>query len=133
MVPKLFLASIVRSPSCHGTSITAAEAIETTQKFPWRFVATFAIVLAWAASAAAQTILVGTGDPAIDVPAVQAAVDQGGQIILKGHFSSPATTPEPMRPIPRQATDSCRDTHPTGKVFWASASCRCWGAKSGGV
>ena len=31
--------------------------------------------------------VVGTGDPNIDVPAVQAAVDQGGEVILKGHFS----------------------------------------------
>jgi hypothetical protein len=30
--------------------------------------------------------LVGTGDPNIDVPAVQAAVDQGGTILLKGTF-----------------------------------------------
>ena len=32
-------------------------------------------------------VVVGTGDPAIDVLAVQAAVDQGGDIILKGFFS----------------------------------------------
>jgi hypothetical protein len=58
-----------------------------TGKFTWRFVAAFAIILAWAASAAAQTVVVGTGNPDIDVPAVQAAVDQGGEVILKGHFS----------------------------------------------
>lgn len=63
--------------------------------FKWRFVAPFAIILAWAASAAAQTVVVGTGNPDIDVPAVQAAVDQGGNVILKGHFSfnSPPTVP----------------------------------------
>jgi len=35
----------------------------------------------------------GTGDPAVDIPAVQAAVDQGGDVILAGHFSfdAPAT------------------------------------------
>jgi hypothetical protein len=44
--------------------------------------------IALAASAPAQpVVVVGTGDPDIDVPAVQAAVDQGGDIILKGHFS----------------------------------------------
>jgi hypothetical protein len=32
-------------------------------------------------------VVVGTGNPDIGVPAVQAAVDQGGDIILKGHFS----------------------------------------------
>ena len=41
-----------------------------------------------ATSAAAQaTVVVGTGNPDIDVPAVQAAVDQSGEVILKGHFS----------------------------------------------
>jgi hypothetical protein len=40
------------------------------------------------ATVAAQPVVVtGTGDPNLDVPAVQAAVDQGGQVILKGHFS----------------------------------------------
>ena len=41
--------------------------------------------------------LVGTGDPRVDVPAVQAAVDQGGRVVLKGHFSfdAPPTVAEP--------------------------------------
>jgi len=58
-----------------------------TGKLTWRFIAGFATVLAWAASAAAQTVVVGTGDPGTDVKAVQAAVDQGGEVTLKGHFS----------------------------------------------
>jgi hypothetical protein len=33
------------------------------------------------------SIIVGTGDPSIDVAAVQAAVDRGGAVILKGRFS----------------------------------------------
>jgi len=38
--------------------------------------------------AAAQTITVtGTGDPGQDIPSVQAAVDQGGRVVLTGHFS----------------------------------------------
>src|SRR5215831_8896702 len=51
--------------------------------------------LALAASAAAQTVVVGTGNPDLDVPAVQAAVNQGGEVLLKGHFSfdSPPTVP----------------------------------------
>src|SRR5579862_9180031 len=32
-------------------------------------------------------MIAGTGDPNIDVPAIQAAVDQGGRLILSGHFS----------------------------------------------
>jgi len=53
--------------------------------------------IAVAASAAAQTVVVGTSNPDIDVPAVQAAVDQGGEVILRGHFSfdSPPTVPVP--------------------------------------
>jgi len=43
--------------------------------------------VAMGGSAAAQTLVVGTGDPEVDVTAVQAAVDQGGEVILKGHFS----------------------------------------------
>jgi hypothetical protein len=41
------------------------------------------------------TVVVGTGDPTIDVPSVQAAVDQGGDVVLRGHFSfdAPATKP----------------------------------------
>jgi hypothetical protein len=39
--------------------------------------------------------VVGTGDPDIDVPAVQAAVDHGGHVLLRGHFSfdRPPTIP----------------------------------------
>jgi hypothetical protein len=47
-----------------------------------------ATIVPLATSAAAQaTVVVGTGNPDIDVPAVQAAVDQSGEVILKGHFS----------------------------------------------
>ena len=51
--------------------------------------------VAFAGAAAAQPVaLTGTGDPDVDVPAVQAAVDQGGSVVLVGHFSfdrSPTT------------------------------------------
>jgi hypothetical protein len=68
---------------------------KTNGKFAWQFLAALAALLTWAASAAAQTVVVGTGDPDVDVPAVQAAVDQGGEVILKGHFSfnRPPTVP----------------------------------------
>src|SRR4051812_20910159 len=32
------------------------------------------------------TVVIGTGNAALDVPAVQAAVDIGGDVVLKGHF-----------------------------------------------
>lgn len=38
-----------------------------------------------------EVVVVGTNDPAVDVPAVQAAVDHGGNIVLRGHFSFAAT------------------------------------------
>lgn len=38
-------------------------------------------------AAAQTTVVVGSGNPDIDVPAVQAAVNHGGKIILQGHFS----------------------------------------------
>lgn len=56
-----------------------------------------AIAVAWAGAAAAQIVIVGTGDPTVDVPAVQAAVDRGGDVILQGHFSfdsAPTIVPE---------------------------------------
>jgi hypothetical protein len=54
-----------------------------------RACAVAAIVFAFApALATAQpTVVVGTNNPDIDVPAVQAAVNQGGEVILKGRFS----------------------------------------------
>jgi hypothetical protein len=58
------------------------------------------LTIVWAAVAAilaAQPLVItGTGDPTIDIPAVQAAVDQGGQVTLLGHFSFAA---EPTSPV----------------------------------
>jgi apolipoprotein N-acyltransferase len=43
-----------------------------------------ALPLALAAvPAAAQTVVEGKNDPAVDVRAVQAAVDQGGKVVLR--------------------------------------------------
>jgi hypothetical protein len=38
-------------------------------------------------AAGAETVVWGTGNPQVDVPAVQAAVDQGGIVNLRGYFS----------------------------------------------
>jgi hypothetical protein len=38
-------------------------------------------------AAAQSTVVVGTDNPDIDVPAVQAAVNNGGKVTLQGHFS----------------------------------------------
>jgi hypothetical protein len=46
-----------------------------------------AILFAPALATAQPTVVVGTYNPAVDVPAVQAAVNQGGEVILKGRFS----------------------------------------------
>jgi hypothetical protein len=61
-----------------------------------RLIPMIASVAAFAGTVAAQpVVVVGTGDPNHDVPAVQAAVDHGGRLVLMGHFSfdRPATTP----------------------------------------
>jgi hypothetical protein len=47
----------------------------------------FAAIAATAPGATAQTVVLGTGNPDVDVPAVQYAVDQGGEVVLRGHFS----------------------------------------------
>jgi Right handed beta helix region len=39
--------------------------------------------------------VVGRGDPKVDIPAVQAAVDQGGQVVLMGRFSFDAPPTKP--------------------------------------
>src|SRR6516165_1715434 len=54
--------------------------------------------LSLAADAVAQTVVVGTGKPDIDVPAVQAAVDQGGDVVLKGYFSFDRSPTIPSAP-----------------------------------
>ena len=51
------------------------------------FIAGIAAVASFAGTVAAQTVVVGTGDPDIDIAAVQAAVDRGGSVVLRGHFS----------------------------------------------
>jgi len=54
------------------------------------------IAAAFAGALSAQPVMVvGTGDPDVDVPAVQAAVDQGGHLVLMRHFSfdRPPTAP----------------------------------------
>jgi hypothetical protein len=55
-------------------------------KFRVALVITVAIALATSAMAQA-TVVTGTGNPGVDVPAVQAAVNLGGQVVLSGHFS----------------------------------------------
>ena len=63
---------------------------------------------AFAGTVAAQPVVVaGTGDPNLDVPAVQAAVDRGGHLVLMGHFSfdRPPTTPA-GKPYGRMVTVS---------------------------
>jgi hypothetical protein len=64
---------------------------------PWlQVVGAIATVLPWTTGAASTTtVVVGTGNAITDVAAVQAAVNQGGNVFLKGHFSFdlPPTVP----------------------------------------
>src|SRR5215469_5610986 len=64
----------------------------------WLVILPAIATLSFAARAAAQTVVVGTGNPDIDVPAVQAAVDQGGDVVLKGHFSFDRSPMIPTNP-----------------------------------
>lgn len=45
------------------------------------------IIATFAGTIEAQTVVTGTGNPDIDIAAVQAAVDGGGFVELRGHFS----------------------------------------------
>jgi hypothetical protein len=46
-----------------------------------------AAIIFFTGTIAAQTVVVGTGNPDIDVAAVQTAVDRGGTVTLRGRFS----------------------------------------------
>ncbi len=64
----------------------------------------------WAADGAGalpRSVVAGTGDPNLDVAAVQAAVDRGGQVLLQGHFSfdqPPTRSTPPQAFFPRMAS-----------------------------
>jgi hypothetical protein len=61
-----------------------------------RLISMIGSIAAFAGTLAAQSVVVaGTGNPDLDVPAVQAAVDRGGHLVLMGHFSfdRPPTAP----------------------------------------
>ena len=69
-------------------------------KFRLALVITATIALA--ASALGQpTMVMGTGNPAVDVPAVQAAVNLGGEVVLSGQFSfdTPPTVSNPLQSV----------------------------------
>jgi hypothetical protein len=73
-----------------------------------RLISIIGSIAAFAGTVAAQPVVVaGTGDPNTDVPAVQAAVDSGGHLVLMGHFSfdRPPTTPA-RKPYARMVTVS---------------------------
>jgi hypothetical protein len=60
------------------------------------------ITIALSASAWAQaTVVIGTGNPDVDVPAIQAAVNLGGEVVLRGHFSfdTPPTIPTALQAV----------------------------------
>src|SRR5262245_5050719 len=64
----------------------------------WLVILPAIATLSFAAGAAAQTVVVWTGDPDIDIPEVQAAVDQGGDVVVKGHFSFDKSPTIPTAP-----------------------------------
>jgi hypothetical protein len=64
----------------------------------WLVILAAIAALSLATGAAAETVVVGTGNPDIDIPAVQAAVDKGGDVVLKGHFSFDRSPTIPTAP-----------------------------------
>src|SRR5580700_1072562 len=52
-----------------------------------RIVMAGTMAAAFAGIMAAQTVVVGTGKPDTDIAAVQAAVEKGGSVMLRGQFS----------------------------------------------
>jgi hypothetical protein len=69
-------------------------------KFRVAPVMTAAIALATGTVAQAAAVT-GTGNPDVDIPAVQAAVNLGGDVVLSGHFSfdKPPTIPTPLQAV----------------------------------
>ena len=60
------------------------------------------------------TLVVGTGNPTVDVAAVQAAVEQGGHVILEGYFSFAAT---PSRSIATSLVTAASSLPPMAEVL----------------
>jgi hypothetical protein len=68
------------------------------------------------AAAVARTVVVaGTGDPRLDVPAVQAAVDRGGQVVLMGHFSFDVAPRKPAGAIYSRTVTVSKEVVISGK------------------
>jgi Right handed beta helix region len=80
---------------------TSFPGADTAGRSSIRGTVALAAFLAAAAAAPAQVVVVGTGDPAIDVPAVQAAVDGSGVVLLEGTFSFASGSPSPTITIRR--------------------------------
>jgi hypothetical protein len=68
------------------------------ERVVWLLILAAIATLCLATSAAAQTVVVGTGNPDIDIPAIQAAVNRGGDVVLKGHFSFDRSPTIPTAP-----------------------------------
>jgi hypothetical protein len=51
------------------------------------FIAGIVAVASFSETVVAQTVVVGTGNADVDIPAVQTAVDRGGAVTLRGRFS----------------------------------------------
>jgi hypothetical protein len=60
------------------------------------------VTIALSASAWSQaSVVIGTGNPDVDVPAIQTAVNLGGEVVLRGHFSfdAPPTIPTALEAV----------------------------------
>ncbi len=81
-----------------------------------RLISLIGSIAAFAATVAARPIVVtGTGNPNLDVPAVQAAVDQGGSVVLRGYFSFDMPPTAPTGSIYNRMVTVARDVTISGR------------------
>ena len=78
-------------------------------------------VASFTGTAVGQTVVVGTGNPDIDIAAVQTAVDRGGAVTLQGRFSfdNPPTGHLSMSDL-RATILVSKDVTISGKAFHES-------------
>jgi hypothetical protein len=62
-----------------------------------------ALVIGVGSATARPNIVTGTNNSAVDIRAVQAAVDEGGDVILTGHFSFDAVPSTPAGAVTRES------------------------------
>jgi hypothetical protein len=80
---------VEKTPGSRNRSWESGKKREKMKPLDWKPIMLVGAVTVLAGNGVAQPVIVtGTGDPNVDVPAVQAAVDSGGHVILTGRAVS---------------------------------------------